>query len=65
MASSGSPTQNKTGRLTYPGSSSLPIVPLKETWAYYPTTMDNFREATDKLPLMALPPFKDTQEDDK
>lgn len=50
-------TQKISGLLTYPTSSSLPVVPYKESWVQCPIMNDQFQEAIDKLLLNAPPPF--------
>lgn len=64
MTSSGSPTQNMSSLLTYPSSSNLLDVPLKNTYGECPIRKDGFRATACRLQLLAFPPFEDTKKDE-
>lgn len=60
----GSSVPKRSGLLTYPRASSLPMVPSREYWALCVVVKDQFWEIIDKHPLSASIPFKSTHEED-
>lgn len=64
IASMTSPAQNTTDLLTYRESTSLPIIPRKESMSQFPFRKDHFYEEVNKLPLSGLPTFESTDKKD-
>lgn len=56
--------KKRIGLLTDPCSSSLPMVPAKESWAQCRVVKYHFWDAADKLPLSAPPPVDRTDKED-
>lgn len=64
MASSGFPSPKKFNLFTYPGTSHLPDIPIKETRTNCPIIKDRFLEAIDRLPFSAWAAFEDVEADE-